>query len=457
MFRRFVSICGLLLTQSAFATTYYVDGDSGNDNNMGTSENAAWASISRVNSQNFQPGDIILLRRGTQYSGQLSLDEQGSQNAPITVSAYGTGADPILPSATLSGAWLILEELEFDQGGGSADVVRIRGGDNFILRDLVVHNATRDGIDVVGANNLRLENLHIFDLLAGSFTDQLDAHGIALSDAHDVVITDVNIHHVSGDSVQVDPNRTAGSISSNITIANSELWTGPLPATFNSGWQQGQIPGENALDTKVVKENWDAEPRMVITIQNVTAYGWAAGTYINNRAAFNLKEKVEVVIDGVTVYDSEIAFRLRGNRGNANVSITNAVVHSVDFAFRTESDLENLFVNHVTIGRDVGNPLHRVDSGSSLPGWNWENTVSISSDNDFSGLGVTLAQLSDFRDAANHDYRLTTQSQLVDAGNTSNANTDLLGTPRDSNPDLGAYELALSGIPKPPVILTASN
>lgn len=453
LFGLFIALCTLGVSPQGIAVTYYVDSDSGNDSNSGTDLSAAWRSLSQIGSAGLQAGDVVLLRAGQTHSGSLDLDVQGTQGAPVRVSAYGSGSPPVLQDATLSGSWLVLENLEFDQQGGNADVIRIRGGDNLVLRDLEIHNGTRDGIDVVGAENLTLTGLHIHHLLAGSFTDQLDAHGIALSDAHNVLIDNVDIHHVSGDSVQVDPNRQAGAISSDITISNATLWTGPLASTFNSGWVQGQVPGENALDTKVVKTGFESEPRMQITIRNVVAHGWTQGSYITNRAAFNLKEKVSVSLDRVTVYNSEIAFRLRGVRGNANVQLSNALVYDTDIAFRTESDLENLQVNHLTVGSGVGEVLRKVASGSAFPGWNWQNAVTLVADSDLASLGVVQAQANDFLDPAQHNYRLSAQSSLRDAGTTTSVTSDLDGTPRDQRPDIGAFEYSAAGIPLPPVIL----
>ena len=50
-------------------TTYYVDSTSGNDENNGTSENAPWKSLEKVNSTVFQPGDQILFKTGSCSSG----------------------------------------------------------------------------------------------------------------------------------------------------------------------------------------------------------------------------------------------------------------------------------------------------------------------------------------------------------------------------------------------------
>ena len=64
-----------------------------------------------------------------------------------------------------------------------------------------------------------------------------------------------------------------------------------------------------------------------------------------------MKEKIEGVFDGVTVYDSEIAFRLRGTRGNANVTIINTEIHDCQKAIRAEDTLSNLKVYHSTFWR----------------------------------------------------------------------------------------------------------
>ena len=67
------------------------------------------------------------------------------------------------------------------------------------------------------------------------------------------------------------------------------------------------MPGENAIDTKAASTNL----RSRLIVRDTIASGFRAGL-ISNMAAFNFKEYVDVTVDGVTVSDSEIAFRLRG-------------------------------------------------------------------------------------------------------------------------------------------------
>ena len=78
---------------NANATVYYVS-SSGNDSNAGTSSNAPWKSLSKVNSFTFKPGDQILFNRGDEWTGTITVKSAGSSGSPIVYGAYGTGNRP---------------------------------------------------------------------------------------------------------------------------------------------------------------------------------------------------------------------------------------------------------------------------------------------------------------------------------------------------------------------------
>jgi hypothetical protein len=86
------------------ATTYYIS-QAGDDNNSGTSSSAPWKSINKINSRTFQPGDFILFRRGDTWREQLDVPSSGSAGNPITFSAYGSGAKPIINGADIIKGW----------------------------------------------------------------------------------------------------------------------------------------------------------------------------------------------------------------------------------------------------------------------------------------------------------------------------------------------------------------
>ena len=76
----------------ADATTYYIS-TSGSDANSGTSPNQAWATITKVNSINFLPGDNILFEGSTTFAGGLDFNsnDKGTATKPILIGSYGVG------------------------------------------------------------------------------------------------------------------------------------------------------------------------------------------------------------------------------------------------------------------------------------------------------------------------------------------------------------------------------
>lgn len=77
----------------AYGTDYYVK-NAGNDSGTGTSDATAWASLAKVSSVIFQPGDHIYFKRGDLFRGQLYNNSSGSAGNPVVYDAYGTGAKP---------------------------------------------------------------------------------------------------------------------------------------------------------------------------------------------------------------------------------------------------------------------------------------------------------------------------------------------------------------------------
>ncbi len=427
----------------ALAVTYYVDTSSGNDSNAGTSQGSAWRSVSKVNSTSLKPGDTVLFKHGQTFSGELESSEDGASGAPITISSFGSGNPPVLSRVTIRGDYNTVENLTIDNHKEASDAVRVRGGKNSIFRNMEIKNGTKDGIDAADADNLLIDNCHIHHFLNGSFTNQVDAHGIVVTGTQGVTIRNTEVHHVSGDSFQADPNYEPGNITNDILIEDSHFWTSPLVSSFNSGWVAGQRPGENAIDTKVSKSNWQTESRVTITLRNIIAHGWKKDSYINNRSAFNMKEKITAVIDGITVYDSEIAFRLRGALGNANTTIRNAVIYNVEKAIRAEDNLANLVIHNCTFGEQIQTILQLANSSSSTGSWNWRNNAFVGSQPSVANHSTNLiAPLNDFQNSGQGDYHPTPNATLLNKGATiSSVLTDRDGNPRTGIYDVGAYEI----------------
>ena len=95
-FKIILLVCILFMSNSAFATTYYVDAISGNDDNSGTAETTAWKTLSKVGSTTFSAGDFIAFKRDQKFTGKIVIKSQGSLNNPIVFGAYGEGGKPII-------------------------------------------------------------------------------------------------------------------------------------------------------------------------------------------------------------------------------------------------------------------------------------------------------------------------------------------------------------------------
>ena len=78
--------------------TFYVDSEKGDDSAEGTSEKTPWKSLNKVKEYGtFVPGDKILLKRGSVFTGQqLVFQGMGTKGNPIEINAYGKGELPRL-------------------------------------------------------------------------------------------------------------------------------------------------------------------------------------------------------------------------------------------------------------------------------------------------------------------------------------------------------------------------
>ena len=385
-------------------------------------------------------GDEIVVRRGV-YSEQLRTVRDGRPDAPITLRAMD-GPGTVVVTApgrvfTVDHEWVSVAGLTFDGQFGSDDTLRVatraRG---FTLRDAEVRRSSRDLIDIGGTADVTIAGC-LFHRALNPVGGRSDAHGIVAGAVRNLTITDTEIHTFSGDGIQVDSGRAAPGWD-NVVLERLRIWLAPLAVTEN-GFAAGVVPGENAVDTKASADH----PRARIAIRDTTASGFRSGL-IGNMAAFNLKEHVEVTVDRVTVLDSEIAFRLRGGRPGAWVTIANAVVHDVAVAFRYEDDIERLRISNTTLGTGVARPF--VAAASSPRGLEVRNLLVVGRLPEEAAHSSNKAvDPAGFVDASRHDYRLAPASAAVDAGvPIAGLETDRAGQPRSAGKavDVGAYEFS---------------
>jgi len=95
----------ILISSFCFSTNYYFS-STGSDLNTGTSINAPFNALEKIQTLNLLPGDSILLKKGDVFIGQITIKTSGIAQKPIVISSYGPGtAIPILTGATSIRTW----------------------------------------------------------------------------------------------------------------------------------------------------------------------------------------------------------------------------------------------------------------------------------------------------------------------------------------------------------------
>ncbi len=196
------------------------------------------------------------------------------------------------------------------------------------------------------------------------------------------------------------------------------------------------------MDTKTSNDVVDPAE---VTIRDTHAWGFRGGL-IGNMAAFNLKENVRVHLDQVTVNNSEIAFRLRGQTDSrprgAQVTMSNTLIYDVDTAVRYEDRIDVVRMDNITVGGDIGRAFQNVSENGRIEG---RNVLFLGEalPEEINGGSNLAVDASCFIDRAQNDYHLSAGCAAIDAGEDLGENdTDRSGVsrPKGSGWDVGAHE-----------------
>lgn len=384
------------------------------------------------------PGDTVTLEAGTHDIGELSTARDGAANSPITL-AGADGAVLMLQGGDsrmldVQHAYFRIENVTFDAGFAAARIMRIDdGATGFVMRGVEARNAAQHCIDIRNTSDVLIEDSLIHHCLVWNGGRE-DAHGISAGGVQNLTIRNTEIHSFTGDALQVDPGRNEPGWD-DVVVDGCRFWLAPINDGAG-GVPNGVVPGENAIDTKTADGAVGT-----LTIRNTVSYGFRNGE-ISNMAAYNLKEDVEVIADALTVYDSEIAFRIRGRAGfGAQPVLTNIVVYDVDTALRLEDELQaTIPLHHVTFGRDIGQYVDEA-GGADASILDAQNVVVFGAAP--AAFSAVEAAGADFEDVANDNYIPAMGAAWVDTGDDLGIDHDRRGAmrPQGAGPDPGAYEL----------------
>lgn len=253
--------------------TFYFDSENGNDNNDGTSEAAAWKSITKLENETLAPGTHILLKRGGVWSGEdLVFKGSGTNGNPIIIDAYGSGDKPLLEGL-----------------GQSTGVIKIFNQEYIEISNLHITNlgavkdGLRRGIHVIADNFGALHHLHFTDLMFTDIngTDGLDGGVYANDD--DKKRSGAIFLEVRGDDVQTYFDDLLLDKSyfydvSNFGFANISHWSdltidsdfssNVVPGTSNDDYVHNFVPSKNVLIKRNRFENINSQGVIIRTAED---------------------------------------------------------------------------------------------------------------------------------------------------------------------------------------------
>ncbi|RIH65429.1 T9SS C-terminal target domain-containing protein [Mariniphaga sediminis] len=441
--------------------SYYIDDVASHGNGTKSNPFNSFYQIRNL----LQAGDTLFVMPGDYNISQpIHFFNSGELGKQIVIKADDPGDRPSITIGNQNDAVVLIREdyyvfdgLILNGNYSSMGLINLESGNNNVIKNCIIRRGTNEGISLKFADNTLIEGCEIYYFLRSDFNNPKDAHGIEIKNSTNITIRNCNIHHTSGDCIQVDPSFTT-PLWDNVLIEDCVLWTGPLPAN-EAQFKAGECPGENAIDTKTDPSQDINVYRPKITIRNVEAYGYKnedGKVFIKNRAAFNIKHNVEAIIENCVLHDNKIAFRLRGPyewsgyywAEGAIVTITNSIAYNNEQAVWFERDIKKVHLYNCTFDKRPDDKYFTPASGGYDPaGFVMKNCAFVNSKPEAASVthSNVVATPDDFSDYSGHDYSLSKNSNLINAGLNipEILQHDIAGSLRtDGTFDIGAFEYA---------------
>jgi hypothetical protein len=412
---RLVLAAALLLGAApAGATTYFVDSLGGSDSFSGTAASAPWRSVAPVNAATLAPGDVVSFRRGGVYPGRLVVRQSGTAGSPVTVTAYETGAAPVLENpgggqwesvVTLQASYLVVEQLLL-RTTPQAAVSIATGADHNVVRDCEMTDVGF-GVEVSGAFSLVTRNfIHDLNMVNNTPGGDDDYGAVAVS----LYASDNEVsynHFVRCRAPSYDYGNDGGAVEFYGTVNRCSVHHNYAEDTEGFA-EVGGTSGDQVYDN-VVAYN---------VALNTGGFGWY---HISGTFAVDLKR-----------------FRIENN----TIILPQAGGSVFGFGAAPAADTMSIRNNLVVMG--PGAVI------TNQPGFTHDHNLFWRLDG-ATDLGLPLDgtdQIADplLVDRAGGDYHLQAASPAVDQGADLGYALDFEdhGVPFGAAPDIGAYEYSLA-------------
>ncbi len=205
--------------QTSVGTTYYFS-NNGDNSNSGTAENQAWQTLNKLENVTLQPGDQVLLEKGSIFHGYIHLiDVHGTEEAPIKIGSYGTGNKPVI-NTNGEGIWYQDYVGAMDNSGHKSK--------GYISSSILLYDVDYVEIDGLELTN-QSDDLEYIQNGINNLNARMDRTGVAgiakeRGTMRHVYLNDLYIHDIDGNVH--DKHINNGGIQMNVSKPANEEETG---------------------------------------------------------------------------------------------------------------------------------------------------------------------------------------------------------------------------------------
>lgn len=398
---------------AASATVYYVDSVKGSDKSDGKDPSRSWSSLAMVNSQYFNPGDTICFIRGSEWRGELVINNSGSESMPVVYTAYGNGPKPVIknPGVHLATGikvqadWVVVENFMISNSHQSGINI-VKGADHNIIRKNEI-TTSGTGVSINGKYNL----------VTGNY-------------AHDLVMV---VNNEGGDN-------DYGAVgiwlySSNNEVSYNRMLNCKAPS-LDYGFDGGVVEFYGDVDSCYIHHNlgencvgsFEVGGQGVTLSHNLVSYN----IYINNGGSggFHVGGKFGVRFEDMRIENNVFSDTLKGDY---SIGFWNGIPETGAFLYQN-----NIFY------------IPNYQRVSNSPGFTHKNNLYYLGGKTEIGFEPGPGdKIGDplFQAVNKKDFHLKAGSPAIDSGINLGYTIDFEGhqVPVGTAPDIGAYEFDNSG------------
>ena len=450
--KTFLLFNAIFFTLTGCAETYYVS-NAGRDSNDGKSISSPWQTLGKVNSASLNAGDTVLFNSGDSWYGQL-IPKSGNSSSRITYGAYGKGNKPIIHASITkmsTGDWSNVGTNIWRSAGTYATEignvffnnsfcgVRKYSDEALSAQGDYFYNTSTDVIKLYSTGNPATYYSDL-KLLSAIIL-------VSLKDKSNINVKDLNLSYTSAYSV-------AGNGASGITLSNLTMtWIGGQT-------QSGEVRKGNAVEfwnncRNALVENCTIGEVFDAGLSNQGDTATQSDITYRKNVIYHCEYSYEyflhggstsnILFENNTCVDAGLGWGHNQRKGptGRHIRIAGTPPQTSNFVIRN-----NIFYNALDVlnyTRDIEglegsfkfdyNDWYQV-TGNNLVQIKMKVHPTFSAYKASTGWETNSINMDPlFVDAANHNYRLASNSPCIHAGDPASAKDK-----KGKRPDMGAFD-----------------